>query len=112
MPQRMARRKEIGTKAREEYWKGIFGDLDKMENSPHDLYFLAQNCQKAGVLPRLFQCCGTEDELMVLNTGIRDRVKALGADLTWEQGPGNHTWEYWDEMIQHVLNWLPLAQEK
>ena len=112
MPQRMARRKEIGTKAREEYWTGIFGDLDKMENSPHDLYFLAQNCQKAGVLPRLFQCCGTEDELMVLNTGIRDRVKALGADLTWEQGPGNHNWAYWDEMIQHVLNWLPLDGKK
>ena len=60
----------------------------------------------------MFASCGTEDELMVLNTGIRDKVRALGADLTWEQGPGNHNWEYWDEMIQHVLNWLPLEAEK
>lgn len=111
MPLRMANRKTVGTQAPDAYWSGIFGDLNKIENSPHDLYWLAQNCKKAGVLPRLFQCCGTEDELMVLNTGIRDKMRALGADLTWEQSPGDHTWEYWDGMIRHVLDWLPTEKK-
>ncbi len=105
---RMAQRKTLGSKASEAYWQGIFGDLDKLENSPHDLYHLAQNCKKAGVMPRLYQCCGTEDALMVLNTGIREKVRALGFDLTYEEGPGDHNWAFWDEYIRNVLDWLPL----
>jgi S-formylglutathione hydrolase FrmB len=29
-------------------------------------------------------------------------------DLTYEEGPGAHTWKFWDTYIEKVLNWLPL----
>ncbi len=68
----------------------------------------AQIARSAGPKPRLYQCCGTEDFLYDQNLRFRDHALALGLDLTYEEGPGEHEWGYWDRMIQHVLAWLPL----
>jgi putative tributyrin esterase len=35
-------------------------------------------------------------------------AKELELDLTYKEGPGTHQWDYWDKMIQRVLEWLPL----
>lgn len=110
MPVRMAKRKTLGTKASEAYWQGIFGDLDKMENGPHDLLYLAKNCKAAGTLPKLYQCCGTEDALYPMNVEMREKLLAAGIVPTWQDGPGDHNWAYWDENIQRVLAWLPLEK--
>ena len=37
---------------------------------------------------------------------FRDFVRGLPLDLTYEEGPGEHNWEYWDKMIQNVLAWM------
>lgn len=39
---------------------------------------------------------------------FRDHIQPLGFDYTYEEGPGDHNWEYWDTMIQRVLDWLPV----
>ena len=38
--------------------------------------------------------------------------REAGLDLTYEEGPGNHNWEFWDKYIRHVLDWLPLEKAK
>lgn len=58
-------------------------------------------------LPRFYQACGTEDFLYLSNTAFRDRFKDR-IDLTYEEGPGVHNWDFWDEYIRHVLKWLPI----
>jgi putative tributyrin esterase len=58
------------------------------------------------VKPRLYQCCGTEDFLYAANLRFRDLVQRLPLDLTYEEGPGEHNWAYWDQMIQKVLAWM------
>jgi len=58
------------------------------------------------VKPRLYQCCGTEDFLYADNVRFRDVVRKLPLDLTYEEGPGEHAWAYWDKMIQNVLKWM------
>ncbi len=35
----------------------------------------------------------------------------LGYNLTYEESPGDHSWQYWDAKIQTVLDWLPLNTE-
>jgi S-formylglutathione hydrolase FrmB len=30
------------------------------------------------------------------------------ASLTYEDGPGDHRWKYWDLCAQRLLEWLPL----
>lgn len=59
-------------------------------------------------LPRLFQCCGTEDFTYPMNLKVRDCARELGLDLTWEEGPGAHNFDFWDPWIRRILDWLPL----
>ncbi len=61
---------------------------------------------KRPVKPRLYQCCGTEDFLYADNIRFRDAIRKLPLDLTYEEGPGEHVWAYWDKMIQNVLAWM------
>jgi putative tributyrin esterase len=84
----------------------VFGDLSKVPGSKHDLFVLAKKAARAPVRPRLYQCCGTEDELYPDNIRFRDAVRKLPLDLTYEEGPGEHNWAYWDTMIQRVLEWM------
>ncbi|HLO33469.1 MAG TPA: alpha/beta hydrolase family protein [Anaerolineales bacterium] len=84
----------------------VFGDLSKVPGSKHDLFTLARKASRAPVKPRLYQCCGTEDFLYADNLRFRDIVRKLPLDLTYEEGPGEHNWAYWDGMIQNVLAWM------
>jgi len=88
-------------------FKNIFGDLRKISGTENDLFHLARKLARSkGPKPKLFQCCGTSDFLYEDNTNFRDHANKVGLNLTYEEGPGDHTWAYWDEMIQHVLTWL------
>jgi S-formylglutathione hydrolase FrmB len=84
----------------------VFGDLSKVPGSKHDLIALARKVAKGSVKPRLYQCCGTEDILHPDNIRFRDAIRKLPLDLTYEEGPGEHVWGYWDKMIQNVLAWM------
>jgi putative tributyrin esterase len=84
----------------------VFGDLSKVRGSKHDLFALARKVAKGPVKPRLYQCCGTEDELHPNNVRFHDAVRKLPLDLTYEEGPGEHNWAYWDKIIQRVLGWM------
>src|SRR5687768_1797558 len=90
----------------------VFGDLSKVPGSKHDLFTLAKKVAKSPVKPRLYQCCGTEDHLYADNIRFREAVSKLPLDLTYEEGPGGHTWAYWDQMIQNVLAWMLPAKRK
>ena len=84
----------------------VFGG-DPTETS-NDILFLARQlaADPSRPRPRLFQCCGTEDFLFADNQDFRDQARSLGLDLTYEEGPGNHNWGYWDENIRKVLTWM------
>jgi len=87
----------------------VFGDLSKFAGSANDVYALATRAARLRTIPpRLFQCCGTEDFLYADNLRFKAHAEALGLPLTYEEGPGDHVWAYWDAMIQRVLAWLPL----
>ena len=76
----------------------------------HDVSVILRNQEAAGIkLPRLYQCCGTEDFLHESNLRFRDLARSLSVDLTYEEGPGVHNFDFWDPYIRRVLDWLPLA---
>ena len=89
-----------------EEMRNVFGDLSKVPDSKHDLFALAKKVAKSPIKPRLHQCCGTEDFLYADNVRFRDHVRKLPLDLTYEEGPGEHDWAYWDKMIQSMLQWM------
>ncbi|MDU0202252.1 MULTISPECIES: alpha/beta hydrolase family protein [Paenibacillus] len=90
-------------------FKLIYGDVTSIKGSKNDLFYLAEQVKASkGPKPDLYQCCGTEDFLYEDNIRFRNYCRELGLDLTYEEGPGEHEWGYWDRQIQNVLNWLPL----
>ena len=60
--------------------------------------------------PKIYQTCGTEDFLFAANVRYRKLFEEAGVEVTWDQRPGKHDWDYWDETIQDVLAWLPLEE--
>lgn len=99
-------KKDPGNKAWLAEMRTVFGDLRKVPGSQHDLFTLAKKVSKAPVRPRLYQCCGTEDFLYADNLRFRDAIQKLPFDYTYEESPGEHTWAFWDKMIQNVLAWM------
>lgn len=90
-----------------------FGSEDDFDGSDNDLLHLAQKLAAAdGPKPRLWACCGTEDFLLEQNHHFRDLAASLELDFLYQEGPGTHEWDYWDQQIQKVLDWLPLPPQK
>jgi S-formylglutathione hydrolase FrmB len=84
-----------------------FGGFDKLKDSYNDLFAQVQNLkQRSSTLPRLYVACGLEDNLYEMNTKFRDLAIANSIPLTYEEGPGGHTWEFWDQYIFRALEWL------
>ena len=61
-------------------------------------------------LPRLFVACGTQDVLVGQSHRFVEQATARGIDVTESYAPADHTWDYWDEVIQEVLAWLPIPR--
>ena len=90
-------------------WPIIFGDNSKIVNSEDDLLYLAKRYYQQKQFPlRLFQCCGTEDFLYQSNQHFLKNGNELGLNLHYEESPGGHEWQYWDEQIKRVIEWLPI----
>lgn len=78
----------------------------------NDLYYLAKELTK---LPKaeqskIFTCCGIQDDLVGLNkqnTAFRDYLNKIGAaNYKYMEWDGVHDWKFWDEAIQHVMEYF------
>ncbi len=91
----------------DELMRLVFDDR-QITGTDSDLFHLLEQADVAA-LPRLYVCCGTEDELIEDNRRLAALATARGADVTADFGPGAHEWGYWDTTIRDVLAWLPLT---
>lgn len=93
------------------YWEGIFGPLDQIEGSIHDpLYLLQQLVESQTEMPQFYLCCGEQDMLLSANQQMAQALEQAQASYTFETGPGEHDWVFWDEWIQKALAWLPIPK--
>ncbi|MFF2888766.1 alpha/beta hydrolase [Paenibacillus sp. NPDC057967] len=91
-------------------FKLIFGDKEVQGTDDDLLALLGRSASgQNGPNPLLYQCCGTEDFLYNGNKAFRDACEKTDYQLTYKDGPGGHSWAYWDEHIQQFLKWLPLG---
>ncbi len=108
----MAQAAKQGDPAWQAELKLIFGNPRQLAGSDHDLLHLANQAAASKTpCPKLYQWCGTEDFLYADNLRFRDHAQTLGLPLSYEEGPGDHAWPYWDQQIQRVLAWLPLRRK-
>ena len=100
---------EINTRR---YATSCFGpDLDAVLQSDINPKYLVKRLKDEGAeLPKVFMACGDKDHLLTADEDFKDYLEELGVDVTWEVGPGNHEWDFWDTYIKKALDWLPLER--
>lgn len=90
-------------------FSSIFGDMDKIPGSINDIwYILKQAVENKVTLPKIYDCCGTEDFGYKKFCEFKSFAKEIGLEVTFEEGPGAHTWDFWDEYLPKIMAWLPL----
>ena len=94
----------------DKYRYNQFGEnFEYYDENRHDVNVMLRNAVRDKVdLPRLYVCCGTEDFAYPNSVAFKNIAEELGVDLTYEEGPGIHDFNFWDPYIKKILDWLPL----
>ncbi|MFV0351789.1 MAG: alpha/beta hydrolase [Oscillospiraceae bacterium] len=83
----------------------IFGDLQALKGSEHDLYTIAQKEKSA--LPRLYIACGTQDFFYGQHQAFCAFLEGRGYDVNRVDTQGaQHEWNYWDAQLPNALHWM------
>lgn len=88
--------------------KALLGDLELAIKSDKNPSLLAKALSGSQDLPKIYISCGTEDTLLSHSRDFRDLLESCGFQVTYEEGPGGHNWDFWDTYIKKALAWLPL----
>jgi S-formylglutathione hydrolase FrmB len=68
---------------------------------------LFEKAQASGMMPRLYQSCGTKDFLFQMNQKINATLTEKGAQIDyWEVPDFEHEWDFWDMEIKNVMKWM------
>lgn len=96
---------DIRSRKFDEILKPIFGESDGILDED-DLFCLAENTDKNELKPRVYMCVGTDDFLYDDNLKLKEKFELLEYDFTYVESKGAHNWEFWDEYIKYVLEWM------
>jgi putative tributyrin esterase len=104
----MVSRWDGGANDRKSVMVQAFGNPPAIEGTAADLMHLASKVVASGEpIPRLYACCGTEDFLLDGNRRFEQHAAEVGLNITFEYHDGfGHTWDYWDQQIAHVFQWI------
>ncbi|KQX68601.1 alpha/beta hydrolase family protein [Angustibacter sp. Root456] len=105
----LARRQASGA-LRPDLADAAVGDRQVAGSDDDLLALLERQVAASHDLPALYVGCGTDDELVSESRSFLDAADRLGVPVTRELDRGAHDWAFWDERIQHVLDWLPLER--
>ncbi|MGB3329047.1 MAG: alpha/beta hydrolase family protein [Thermomicrobiales bacterium] len=78
-------------------WVADHDDLDVFQHAA------ALANRPASERPAIAFDCGTEDELLRHNRDLHARMDELGIAHTYQEHPGGHTWDYWDDHVREAL---------
>jgi S-formylglutathione hydrolase FrmB len=70
-----------------------------------DVFALVEKIDRK-VLPALRFDCGVDDFLFQENRELHAHLNKLGIPHEYEEFPGAHTWDYWDEHIQETVKYF------
>ncbi len=93
-----------------QYFVNFGSAKEFLTDRENNLFLVAEDAAKSGKkLPELIIRCGSEDTLAVeANRRFKKHLDALGIANDYAEAPGIHSWEFWDEHIQTVIDRLPV----
>lgn len=88
------------------YYSRVFGDLDHLLGSDKDPEALVARMKKEGSkIPDIYMACGSGDFLINENRRFHNVLSAEGIKHTYVEGPGVHSWKFWNEYIEKAIIW-------
>ena len=83
----------------------IYGD-DLIFPDDEDPFFLSKKVLDEKCAPDLLITCGTEDFLYQDNIKLKEHLENIGYNFTFLEWEGAHNWKFWDESLDHLLEFL------
>lgn len=85
-------------------------DGKTLDGIPEDCFENAKRILAEGKpVPRIYHAIGTDDFLLTAARETRDFFASFDGnpfDFTYEEHPGAHTWEFWDDHVQRFLDFI------
>lgn len=85
-----------------EDYTAIFG-ADRRVPETVKLPYLLDHLAPAELLPSVYMICGTEDFLYRQTCRVRELCRKKLPRFAYEEWPGHHEWDMWDEAIERML---------
>ena len=85
----------------------VFGDPETILDSDRNPEVLYRRNKAAGKKnPRIYMAIGTEDSLLEYNQEFCSFLENEKADYCYEDGPGVHNWDFWNEYLPRGIEWV------
>jgi S-formylglutathione hydrolase FrmB len=82
----------------------LFGDLDKVQGSPHDpAVWLKQAAAHPEKVPSLYISCGRQDDLYPLSKMFFAACQSAGFKAEYHEEDAKHEWYFWGREIARFL---------
>ena len=85
---------------------GMFGETEHIQEEDDLTHLFKHVRSQKKPLPDVHLSCGTDDYLYEENVIFKAFLEQNNIPFTYVEVPGKHTWDFWDMMIQKVLDWL------
>ena len=83
-------------------YRAVFGEKSEIpENASYEHFIKAAAGRKD--LPKIYMMCGTDDFLYGHTCRARQLCAENGIEVDYEEWPGYHEWDMWDEAIERML---------
>lgn len=91
-----------------DYAESCFGDLEHiLESDKNPKYLVKKMLEEGAELPKIYLACGESDQLLYASKDFAAFLQENDVDMTFEVGPGDHEWDFWDTYIKKAIEWLP-----
>jgi len=92
-----------------DYARHCFGELGEtlMESDKNPQWLIRKLIREKKPIPDIYMACGDRDGLLGANRALSEFLTEQGVKHTFEVGPGDHEWDFWDTYIKKAIQWLP-----
>lgn len=92
-------------------WSLAYPQGTDLTDTEEDMFYLAAQAAQSGKeLPALYFCVGQEDGFHQENLEFMAHLDKLGIRHTYHEQPGIHNWDFWDDELRRILQWLPIER--
>ncbi len=86
--------------------KIILGEDTDLSKSNENTVYLVKKMNGAPVKPKIYQAIGKSDFLYEGNQKFKQVIEKTDFEYFYEEGIGDHTWDFWDKYIQKAINYI------